>query len=233
MEDPDVVKRRKERDPRVDDFGFIRKRWDYDALFSAQDRFIAANSFSTDMPETFYDACSTMIEYLDPFGNSLPHCADYPATRLELQVYKLVSAHPNKLRRKFFDLQALKPYLGWVSTERIKQCLDNTTQHYKQVIHYPFRKHLKSRFPAANVPRLNEWMATDTYFNDTPALDDGIPGHGGSTMFQVFVGLKSRILDGNPMKLETQVPDAFEDIIHRTSAPLGLMSDQAKSEMHG
>jgi hypothetical protein len=91
--------------------------------------------------------------------------------------------------------------------------LDNTTQHYKQVIHYPFLKHLKSHFPAANVSCLNEWMATDMYFNDTLALDDGIPGHGGSTMFQVFVGLKSGILDGNPMKSETQVPDIFEDII--------------------
>jgi hypothetical protein len=35
------------------------------------------------------------------------------------------------------------------------------------------------------------------------------------------------------MKLETQVPDAFEDVIQRTGAPLGLMSNQAKSEMHG
>jgi hypothetical protein len=51
-------------------------------------------------------------------------------------------------------------------------------------------------------------------------------------MFQVFVGLKSGILDGNPMKSETQVPDAFEDVIQRTCTPLGLMSDQAKSEMH-
>jgi hypothetical protein len=69
------------------------------------------------MPERFYDAQSTMIEYINPHGNLLPHCEDYPETWLELQVNKLVSAHPNKLHQNFFGLQALKPYLGWVSME--------------------------------------------------------------------------------------------------------------------
>jgi hypothetical protein len=35
---------------------------------------------------------------------------------------------------------------------------------------------------AANVNRLNQVVATDTYFSDTPALDDGIMGHGGTKM---------------------------------------------------
>lgn len=46
--------------------------------------------------------------------------------------------------------------------------------------------HFKTRFPAANVAHLNEDAATDTFMADTPALDDGIPGHKGTGMVQTF-----------------------------------------------
>jgi hypothetical protein len=39
---------------------------------------------------------------------------------------------------------------------------------------FPFRKHYRTRWPAANVDRWNEDVATDTFFSDTPAHDDGI-----------------------------------------------------------
>ena len=111
--------------------------------------------------------------------------------------------------------------------------LDKTTQHYRGVVHYPFRKHFKSRFPAANVPRRNEWVATDTFFCDTPAADDGIPGHAGATMLQLYVGLNSGYVSGYPMQSEKQIPQTLEDTIRKTGAPVGLLSDQAKAEMHG
>ena len=44
------------------------------------------------------------------------------------------------------------------------------------------RKHFKSRFPAFNIPRRSEEVATDTIFSDTPAIDSGV------TMAQTFVG---------------------------------------------
>ena len=111
--------------------------------------------------------------------------------------------------------------------------LDKTTQHYRSVVNFPFRKHFKSRFPSANVSRLNEWVATDTFFNDTPAMDDGIPGHGGCTMLQIFYGLTSGAVHGYPMKSEKQVGEVFEDYIRKVGAPVGLKSDNAKSELHG
>jgi hypothetical protein len=72
-----------------------------------------------------------------------------------------------------------------VPTKRICATLEATTQYYHATVHHPFCKHFKSCFPAANVRRLTEWFATDTIFSDTPAHDDGIPGHGGCTMLQV------------------------------------------------
>ena len=70
-------------------------------------------------------------------------------------------------------------------------------------------------------------------FNDTPAMDDGVPGHGGCTMLQVFYGLTSGTVHGCPMKSEKQVGHAFEDHMRKVGAPVGLKSDNAKSELHG
>ena len=76
-------------------------------------------------------------------------------------------------------------------------------------------------------------MATDMFFDDTLAMDDGVPGHGGCTMMQIFCGLTSGTVHGYPMKSEKQVGQAFKDNIHKVGAPIGLKSDNAKLELHG
>ena len=91
-------------------------------------------------------------------------------------------------------------------------------------------KHFKSHFPGANVPHLPEWYSFDTMFYDVPALDDGIPGHGGCTMIQMFGGLDSTLLHGVPKKNESEVSDSILDFIRHCGAMEGLMSDNAKSE---
>ena len=60
---------------------------------------------------------------------------------------------------------------------------------------------------------LNEVLATDTIFSDTLAHDDGIPGHGGCAMLQLFSGCSSHFLFGRPMGSEKEFPDAFMDFI--------------------
>ena len=232
MEDPDVVDRREQRDPRVDDHGFLRSREHYQVLFEAQDAFIQEKKTIWDEREdVFYDSHATAVQIIDPNGEFEP---DYEQpTKLERAVNKMLQVFPNRLRKHFPKVDSLKPYFGWASEDKIKTMLDKTTQHYRGIVHYPFRKHFKSRFPAANVPRRNEWVAMDTMFGPCPAADDGIPGHGGATMLQVFLGLTSGHVDGYPMTTEKQIPETIEDTIRKTGAPVGIMSDQAKAEMHG
>ena len=233
MEDPEVSQRREQRDPRIDDHGFLRSREDYEVLFKAQDAFISANmpgGATFDKKDQYYDAHATAVQILDSNGDYIP---DVEPSRLERAANMLLSINPNRLRRHFPHLDALKPYFGWVSNDRIKSMIEKTTQHYRQVVNYPFRKHFKSRFPAANVHRRNEWVATDTFFSDTPAADDGIPGHANSTMMQMYVGLTSGHVSGYPMTSEKQIPETLEDNIRKVGAPVGLMSDQAKAELHG
>ena len=140
-------------------------------------------------------------------------------------VYKPKSILPVKP-----DYEALQPYFGWIPPERIKDTLKCTTQWYKMSQRYPLRKHFKTRFPAANVSRLHDTVATDTFFSDTPAYDDGVVGHGGATMVQVYVGVRTRLTEGYPMKSESQFSSTLLDFIRHHGAPDVLMSDNAKSE---
>ena len=106
-----------------------------------------------------------------------------------------------------------------------------TTQWYRMSQRYPMRKHFKSTFPAANVNRLHDKVATDTLFSDTPAHDDGVPGHGGATMVQVFVGVETRLTEAYPMTSESQMSQTLQDFIRQHGAPDLLMSDNANTQI--
>jgi len=79
------------------------------------------------------------------------------------------------------------------------------------------REHLraaqKSRCPAAGVERLNEMAACDTSFSDTPAHDDGLIGHGGCEMVELFVGTKSHLTDAVPVPAKSAFPEALKEFI--------------------
>jgi hypothetical protein len=69
------------------------------------------------------------------------------------------------------------------------------------------RKHFKSRFPALNVHRRNEAVATNTIWSDTSAIDNG------SKFAQLFVGRQSLVTDIYPMKTNKEFVNALEDNI--------------------
>ena len=182
---PEVKERRDGADPCVDNCGFPQTWEDCESLFCTQDEFIAANSNTTNSvtKDVYYDTSASGVTYYDDTG-AVIH--DYV---LMTYFETMVATAPNRVWKLFPDLERLKPFFGWASTDKIKTMLDKTTQHYHGVIHFPFCKHFKSQCPGANVPCLNKWMAMDTFFNNTPAMDDGIPGHGGCTMMQIFYRL--------------------------------------------
>ena len=143
----------------------------------------------------------------------------------------LLSVMRNFVNNKNPDYEKLRPYFGWVPAKRIRETLKNTTQWYKAEARFPLRKHYKTRFPAANVDRLNEKVATDTLISNTPALDDGIMGHGGATMAQIYVGCTSQITEGYPMSSESQMHSTLMDFIRDHGAPNILFSDKAKAQI--
>ena len=141
-----------------------------------------------------------------------------------------IFANPAKsVTRQQPNFEALRPYFNWISIDRIMQTLKNTTQFYRAAVQNRLKRHYKTRFPAANISRLNEDVATDTFFSDTPAHDDGIPGHGGCTMVQVYTGIKSHVTAAFPMKSESQIPSTLQEFLRKFGAPNKLKSDNAKA----
>src|SRR6476620_8773908 len=126
------------------------------------------------------------------------------------------------------DYEMLRRYFAYVPVDRIKDALKNTTLYYRAEVRFPARRHLKSRFPGANVRHLPERAATDTMFSDVPALNDGQPRHGGCTQCQLFVCLDSRYVRVYPMTGKDQVPSMLMQFINECGAPIELCSDGAK-----
>ena len=86
-------------------------------------------------------------------------------------------------------------------------------------------KHYKSPFPACNVHRRNEPIATDTVYSDTPAIDSGCK------CAQIFVGTKTMVTDVYGMKTEKKFVNTLQDIIRTRGAPTKLLSDHANVEI--
>jgi hypothetical protein len=81
------------------------------------------------------------------------------------------------------------------------------------------------------VPRSNEICATDTFFSDVPADDDGISGPGGATIFQLYCGTYSLLTAIFPMKSKSEMLGTPLDFIRKLGAPNALFSDNAKVQV--
>jgi hypothetical protein len=97
------------------------------------------------------------------------------------------------------DYEALLPYFAFRPHDVIQNTLRQTTQLDKSFIHYPMSRHLKSRFQLLRNKRLNEVIATDTYF----ACERSIEGY---HCAQVFFGMTSKSLFVTGMKTESEFP---------------------------
>ena len=97
------------------------------------------------------------------------------------------------------DFEKLRTYFGWVNKHTIEKTFNKTTQWAVASTMYPMRKHFMSRFPAFNIPRRSEEIATDTIFSDTPAIDSGV------TMAQLFVGKRTLVTDVYPSNPKTNL----------------------------
>jgi hypothetical protein len=126
----------------------------------------------------------------------------------------------------------MRPNFAWASIDTIKKTIDASTQLYRATEwSKKIKRHFKSRFPGANVERVNEVVATDPHFMDVKGAADGITGHGGAVAFQLFVGTKTRHLAVYPIQKQSQFPDVLQDYIRTHGAPKKLYSDNAKAEL--
>jgi hypothetical protein len=119
----------------------------------------------------------------------------------------------------------LRPNFGYAPINVIKKTFESTTQWARMVERYPFRKHFKSRFPALNVIRRSEPVATDTVFADTAAYGTAC------RLAQLFVGTKTFVTDIYPMKMESDFITTLQENIRKRGAMDLLISDRAQVEV--
>jgi hypothetical protein len=123
------------------------------------------------------------------------------------------------------DYDKLRPLFGWMPAKTIQKTFENTTQFARMPTGTILKKHYKSPYPALNVHRRDEPVATDTVFSDTPAID------GGETCAQIFVGTETLVTDVYGMKSEKQFVNTLEDNIRERGAMSRLLSDRAQVEI--
>ena len=120
----------------------------------------------------------------------------------------------------------LQPYLLYVDDETIKRTIDATTQNGRTDSNASqLRQIFKSPFPAMNVFRINEGVATDTVYSSVPAVDNG------SKLAQIYVGRKSLVIDVYPIKNEKEFVNTLQENIRERGAMDILISDRTKVEI--
>ena len=88
----------------------------------------------------------------------------------------------------------MRPLFNWLPLNIIKKTFQLSAQYGRTPASAVMKQTYRSPFPALNIKRRSEPVATDTVFADTPAIDDG------SKCAQVFAGTKTLVSDVCGMK---------------------------------
>ena len=123
----------------------------------------------------------------DPFPSNLLDDIDLMAD---------LALHEHRVLAQIPDFTHLRPHFGWQPVEVIKQTFRATTRFARADTQSSIRRHYRSRFPACNVHRRSEPVATDTIYSDTPAIGSG------HTCAQIFVGKDSLVTDAYGMSTD-------------------------------
>ena len=166
--------------------------------------------------QEFFDA----YEHPD-YDDVIDDILDYHHPEAVQDIYDIHAAETRPAER---DYELLRPFFAWAPVETIKRTITATTQFARGRVSETIRQHWKTRFPACNVRRRNEAVATDTVFSDTPAVDSGVKAA------QIFIGRTSLVADVYGIKTDKEFVNTLEDNIRERGAMDKLISDSARAE---
>jgi hypothetical protein len=133
----------------------------------------------------------------------------------ELLTFDVFAVQQTKVKP---DFELLRPLFDWFPADTIQRTFDVTTRYARVRVSDTLKQHWRSSFPACNVKRRNEPVATDTVFSDTPAVDCGV------TAAQLFVGRESLVADVYGLKTDKYFVNTLEDNIRERGAMDKLIS---------
>ena len=119
-------------------------------------------------------------------------------------------------------------YFPGVSDETIRRTLKATTQYGTRGAQEGpiLRNQIVAPNPILNIPRRQEDVATDTFYSDTPAVNDG------STAAQFFIGRTSKFRTIRALgNSDGNFPEALNDEIAAYGAMNRITSDRAQAQI--
>ena len=129
-----------------------------------------------------------------------------------------------KVQKRERDWEKLRQYFAWLPKLVIQKTFNCTTQYARIPMSAHLQRHFRSPFPALNVHRRNEPVATDTVFADTPDIEHG------HVAAQFFVGTRSLVSDLYGVKTDGQFLQTLQDNVRKRGAPHQLVSDRAQAQ---
>ena len=180
-----------------------------------------------------YSYRSAELHFFDP-GESMPAIEDVTdEVVIEHDTQQVIFAHEHRIhsnshttKRKPPDYESLRPFFLHTTADIVKKTFLATTQYARTTMGGAhMKKTYRSPFPALNVHRRQEPVATDTVYSDEPAIDNGC------TAAQIFIGRDSMVADVYPLKTEKQFVNTLEDNIRKRGAMDKLISDRAQVEI--
>ena len=203
-------------------------------LSDKEDWFQNVSDWNEGLIDSPFDLNGTYKNLAAPLNTNLHDLLDLNSLTLQLH-----DSHPDttqddisaftarKTQRKSPDYESLRPFFLNVPADVVKHTLSNTTQYARHILSEPtMYKSFRSPFPACNVRRRREAVATDTVFADVPAIDTG-----GITQAQVFVGRDTYVIDIFGMKSGAQFVNTLLEVIRKRGAMDKLISDSSSIEI--
>ena len=113
-------------------------------------------------------------------------------------ICSLLSCNKISTKRKEPEYSLLQPIFNWLPITLIKKTFQLSTQHDRTSASSLLKNAYRLPFPAFNVKRWSEPVATCTMHSDSPAVNDR------STCAQLFVGTNTIVIDVYGMKTDKQ-----------------------------
>ena len=133
----------------------------------------------------------------------------YTVTAADTDPTTETTSQPREAKSKPIDYQRYRPYFLHAPIEKIRKTFNITTQHATNVMSgHNIQQTIQSPYPAHNVWRRNEPVASDTIFSEHAAIATN-----GQTMAQFYVGRKSLVIDIFGMSTEKEFVNTLEDVI--------------------
>jgi hypothetical protein len=131
------------------------------------------------------------------------------------------------VKKKPIDYEKFRPYFLDVPIDKIQQTFKVATHFATNVVQgHNITQTLKSPYPANNVWRRNEPIASDTIFAEADAV-----GTNGQRMAQLFIGRKSLVINVFGMNSTKEFVNTLEDVIRKRGAMDKLITDSARVEI--